>query len=270
MPDSRASLLLADRDAQYRRELRASLEVAGLRVREADDAWGLLDELRLEIPHLVVVDLQIHPLGGLQLCGRIQRYADVPIVVLTALEDEETKLAALDLYAEDYIVKPARCAEVVVRVKRIIRRTWLSSLPANTALRIDDQLSLDFFRRESRTPQQASRLTPLESRLLQVLVRNAGQVLPTSFLLERLWGEGRGAAGSLWEYVRRLRRKIGDDAANPRYILNEPGLGYRFSGLFSDVTYRARVVSAEPAPAEPVDGGAALADLRRRLEASRR
>lgn len=230
MRTSLANLLLADQDAGTRRRLRDHLEREGFLVREASDGPHLLASLQQEIPHLVVLDLQLPSPGGMELCRRIKRFGDVPIVVLTALEDEKTKLSVLDLYAEDYILKPARYPEVVARIRRILRRTWLSCLPAASTVFVDDRLSLDFLYREARTPDGVSRLTPLESRLLQLLVRNAGQVLPTELLLERLWGDTYSSAASLWEYVRRVRHKIGDDASRPRYILNEPGLGYRFRG----------------------------------------
>ncbi|MGE5617862.1 MAG: response regulator transcription factor [Sphingomonadaceae bacterium] len=226
-----ATVLVADRDDESRRRLRDCLEEEDIRVREAVDGGRLLTCLQREMPHLVVLDIQIPPVEGMELCRRIKRIGDVPIVVLTALEDEETKLTALELYAEDYIVKPAPNREVVARVRRVLRRTWLWGVPTGPILRVDDGLSIDFCRREARTREGVSRLTPMEARLLQLLIRNAGQVLPTELILERLWGDRNGSAGCLWEYVRRVRHKIGDDASNPRYLLNEPGLGYRFSNV---------------------------------------
>ncbi len=226
-----ATVIVADRDARDRQRLRDHLEREEFRVREVADGSRLLSHLQREMPHLVVLDLLLPSLEGMELCRRIKQIGDVPIVVLTALEDEETKLKALDLYAEDYIVKPARYPEVVVRIRRVLRRTWLSCLPTGPTVYVDDDLSLDFCRREARTPVGVSRLTPMESRLLQLLVRNAGQVLPSELILERLWGDAHSSTGCLWEYVRRVRHKIGDDAAKPRYVLNEPGLGYRFSGV---------------------------------------
>lgn len=223
-----ANLLVADHDALGRRRLRDHLESEGFDVREAGDASSLLVQLEHQLPHLVVLDLQLPGSGGLGLCRRIKRFGDVPIMVLTAMDDEDTKLEALDLYAEDYVVKPASHREVAARVRCILRRTWLSSAPVTTSVRVDDRLSLDFMRREARTPEGTHRLTPMEARLLQLLVRNAGQVLPTELLLERIWGDTYVSSNSLWEYVRRVRAKIGDRAAKPRYIMNEPGLGYRF------------------------------------------
>ncbi|HEX2986675.1 MAG TPA: response regulator transcription factor [Chloroflexota bacterium] len=224
-----ATIMVADHDAQDRCRLRGCLERADYRVRDVSDGGSLLLALEREMPHLVVLDLQLPSVGGMELCRRIKRHGDVPLVIVTALEDEEVKLRTLDLYAEDYIQKPARDAEVVARVRRVLQRTLLSCLPPSSTVYVDDSLSLDFFRREARTPGGVSRLTPLESRLLQLLVRNSGQLLPNQLILERLWGDQNSCAGSLWEYVRRVRHKIGDDANRPRYLLNEPGLGYRFS-----------------------------------------
>ncbi len=223
-----ATIMVADHDAEDRLRLRGCLEQEDYRVRETSDGGCLLLALEREMPHLVVLDLQLPSVGGLELCRRIKRCGDVPLVVVTSLEDEDVKLRALDLYAEDYIQKPARDAEVVARIRRVLQRTLLSCSPPSSTVYVDESLSLDFFRREARTPKGVSRLTPLESRLLQLLVRNSGQLLPNQLILERLWGDQGSCAGSLWEYVRRVRHKIGDDATRPRYLLNEPGLGYRF------------------------------------------
>ncbi len=223
-----ANLLVADHDTIARRRLRDHLEQEGFNVREAPDAATALLQMQQQLPHMVVLDLDLPPMSGIELCRRIKRCGDIPILVLTAIDDVDTKLEVLDLYAEDYLVKPTSHAEVAVRIRCILRRTWLSSTPMSTSYRVDDHLSLDFLRREARTPEGTFRLTPLEARLLQILVRNAGQVLPTELLLERIWGDTYVPANSLWEYVRRVRHKIGDQAAKPRYIQNEPGLGYRF------------------------------------------
>ncbi len=224
-----ATVMVADGDARDRHLLRDHLEREEFHVREVGDGLRLLAYLQRDMPHLLVVDLQLPAMDGMELCRRIKQLGDVPIVVLTALEDEEVKLKALDLYAEDYIQKPAKYPEVVARIRRVLRRTWLSCLPSGPTFYVDEGLSLDFYRREARTPDGVSRLTPMESRLLQLLVRNSGQVLPSELILERLWGDPHSSPACLWEYVRRVRHKIGDDAARPRYLLNEPGLGYRFS-----------------------------------------
>lgn len=224
-----AKVLVADSDARERRKMCAFLDRAGFSTRETDDGLLLLAGLESQTPHLVLTDLQLPSLGGLELCRRIKKYADVPIVVLTALKDEDTKISAIELYVEDYILKPARKAEVAARIRRILQRSWLSYSQADNSVRVDADLTLDFMHREAQTPAGNARLTPLESRLLQMLIRNAGSVLPTQLLLERLWGDPYGPANNLWEYVRRTRRKIGDRGTRPRYIVNEPGLGYRFT-----------------------------------------
>ncbi|MCL5962055.1 MAG: response regulator transcription factor [Chloroflexi bacterium] len=232
MDVSSATVLVADHNAQDRRCLQEYLRREGFRVYDVADGSSLLACLQRDMPQLVVLDVQIPPIEGMELCRRIKNRGDVPIVVLTALGDEETKLRALDLYAEDYILKPATYAEVVARIRCVLRRTWLSCSTNGSIIRIDERLSLDFLLREARTPEGVFRLTPLESRFLELLVRNAGQIVPNELLLERLWGNRPGAASSLWEYARRVRHKIGDDATKSRYIMNEPALGYRFCGLF--------------------------------------
>ncbi len=206
-------------------------------MREVEDSGSLLAEIQREIPHLIVVDLALPPLEGMELCQRIKKYGDVPIMVLTALDDDELKIKALDLYAEDYVLKPANCAEVIARVKRVLRRTWLSCLPMGLKIEVvDEHLGLDFLRRESRTPEGTIRFAPKEWLFLQLLLRNAGHIVPNAVLLDRLWPDTPNAMGSLWEHVRRVRRKIGDDATRPRYIVSEPGLGYRFCGPLAQGT----------------------------------
>ncbi len=228
MNERPATVLLADPYSEDRRSLRDLLSGDGLAVEEAADQRSLLARLRAQLPDLIVLDLGLPGMAPFDVCRHIKAQGDVPIIVLTAVADEDTVLAALNLYAEDYILKPARNAEVAARIRRVLRRTWLPRLAVTSVLRVDDRLHLDFRLRQARTPGGVQRLTPLEVRLLQLLTTNAGQVLPTGLLLEQLWDDRPASTGSLWEYVRRVRRKIGDDGSHPRYILNEPGLGYRF------------------------------------------
>jgi two-component system, OmpR family, KDP operon response regulator KdpE len=231
-----ATLLLVDPSADDRQRARTFLEKERFIVREAPDGRSLLASLQSAAPSLIVLDLSLPDADWAELCRRVKRFGDIPIVVFTALDDEKTKVKALNLYAEDYVLKRVSYAELGARLRRVLRRTWLTGLPVRTAVPIDDRLSLDFVQREARTTDRVVRLTPLEARLLQLLVANAGQVLPTKLLLQRLWGDPGAPTGSLWEYVRRVRRKIGDDPARPRYILNEPGLGYRFARFAPEAT----------------------------------
>ena len=224
-----ASILVADHQPQDRRRLRLALLEEGFAVAEAANAQCLLAHLQSGLAHLIVLDIQLPGMTDLALCRRIKRYGDVPIVVLTAMDDDDRRVAALSSYADDYIVKPPKYPELIARIRSVLRRSWLNCLSPEFGFRVDEHLSLDFARREARTGQRVTHLTPLESRLLQLMVANAGQVLPSSLLLQRLWGDGEGSIGSLWEHIRRLRRKLGDDSSHPRYIVNEPGLGYRFA-----------------------------------------
>ena len=226
-----ATIMLADSDAGCRHLLRNYLERRELRVREAADGRRLLAELQREIPNLVLLDLNLPELGGLELCRWIKRFGDVPIVVFTAIDEEAIKLRALEQFAEDYILKTVSYTEVVTRVCCVLRRTWLTCLSSDNIVRVDPSLSIDFLRREARTSKGVFRLTPLECRFLELLIRNAGQVLPADLIRERVWGDTMGSSASMWEYVHRIRHKIGDTGSNPRYILNEPGLGYRFCDL---------------------------------------
>ena len=225
---------IADADPHYRRHLGERLQEAGFTVREAADGLRLLAEVGRETPSLVILDLQLPSLGGLELCGRLKRVADLPLLVLTAQADEETKVRALELYADDYVLKSANHREITARVRCLLRRWQLVCPTARADVRIDERLSLNFLCREARTPFGPAHLTQTEMRLLRLLLNNAGHTLPSSFLLERLWGDSSASPANLWEYVRRLRRKLGDDTSHPHYILCEPGLGYSFAKLEAD------------------------------------
>jgi len=228
---SPASVLIADPFPADRQRLVPCLERAGFAVSEAASARALLSQLLQGLPHVIMLDLQLPGMAPAELCRRIKRRADIPILVFTALDDDDVRVAALNAFADDYIVKPGKLPEIVARIRCLLRRTWYQYLAPDSSLHIDEHVSLDFARREVSSRDRAYRLTPLESRLLQMLVINAGQVLPNDLLRQRLWGDSEGSAGSLWEHVRRLRRKLGDNPDCPRYIFNEPGLGYRFARL---------------------------------------
>ena len=223
-----ATVLLADHNAADRENLRCHLEEEGLWVREATDGFDLIESLKERIPQLVVLDLELPGIGKVEICRRIKQYGDVPIVVNTALNDLPIKIQVLDLYAEGYFVKPSNPVEIMARVRHIMRDLYLLARTWGSAVRVDDNLTVDLTYHEALTPLGPQHLTPLECSLLEILLRNANRVVPTQVILERLWGDSYSCSQNLWEYVRRLRRKIGDESANPHYIVNEPGLGYRF------------------------------------------
>jgi two-component system, OmpR family, KDP operon response regulator KdpE len=221
-------LLLVDDDADILRSLSISLQADGFRTSNANSGTQAIAYLQAELPSLAIVDLMMPDMDGFETSRRIKRHADIPILMLTAVDTGTTKVRAIDLYAEDYVTKPFDYAELVARVRRILSRAWPEGPPASLA-HIDDHLLLDFGARVAHVGAQARRLSPTENKLLHLLYANAGRTLPSELILDRIWPDGDGESGYLWEYIRRLRDKLDDDPESPRYILSERTVGYRFN-----------------------------------------
>ena len=227
-PAARTRILIADDDPDLRFTLEAQLEADGYLVQAAATGRAALGLAERLLPHLAVLDLVMPGLNGFELARRLRRLGDVPVIMLTALDDEETKVKGLEGYAQDYVTKPFSYRELRARIERVLERTRAAAEPEAAVLDLDGGLRVDFARRQvQRAGREPVRLTPTEVRLLQLLARNRGQVLPSTLLLDRAWPDGGGSAPALWEYVRRLRQKLGDDPEAPRYLESERGIGYR-------------------------------------------
>jgi DNA-binding response OmpR family regulator len=225
-------ILIADDDSDARRTLAAQLRGDGYAVRTAADGRTALREAERRLPHLAIVDLLAPDGEGFELAGHLRRLGDVPVILLTALDDEETRVRGLEEYAQDYVTKPFSYRELQARIKRVLERAWSASDLEASVLHLAGDVEVDFARRQVRRPGcDPVRLTPTEVRLLQLLAHNQGQILPNGLLLDRAWPDGGGSAPALWEYVRRLRQKLGDDPLAPRYLENERGIGYRFRAV---------------------------------------
>jgi two-component system KDP operon response regulator KdpE len=157
----------------------------------------------------------------------VKQIADLPIIVLSAVDASEAKVSALELYAEDYVTKPFDPDELVARIQRVLRRSPVG----RTQIALDNgEVEVDFSLRRVTTPSGTHQLTPTEARLLQVLAASLDRIVPTDELLDRVWTDADGADPSyLWVTVRRLRRKIEVDPDHPRYLLTERGIGYRLA-----------------------------------------
>ena len=227
LPALRPALLLVDDDPTLLSVLARRLTREGFDVRTAGSGQTALAALERSWPALVVVDVMMPGMDGFELCRRIKRIADLPIIVLSAVDAGEAKVLALQEYAEDYIVKPFNPDELVARVQRILRR----SATGRGEINLDGgELEIDLVHRRvtNRTGTQA--LTPTEVRVLQVLIGALDRTVPTETLLERVWSEADGADPSyVWVTVRRLRRKVEVDPDHPRYLLTERGIGYRLT-----------------------------------------
>ena len=221
-------VLLVDDDRDILLMLRLQLEADGFRVMLAERGTRALALAKGELPHLAVIDLMMPGMDGFTLAQRLRHYADLPIIMLTAIDDAERKIEGLTHYADDYVTKPFAYGELLARIRNLLARTWPQGRLVASTFEADDDLRIDFARHMIAVRGDEHALTPTESRLLHLLIKNRGQTLPNELILDRLWPDGNGSMSSLWEYVRRLREKLGDTADEPRYIGSERGVGYRF------------------------------------------
>jgi DNA-binding response OmpR family regulator len=222
-------ILAVDDNAFTLRIVQHTLEQAGFQVVTAvsgQDALKLIN--RHGIPHLALVDLHMPVMSGFEFCHAVREFSDMPIIMLTAANTEETIIRGLEQYAEDYIIKPFSPSELVARVKRVLRRIDDYSYTNESTTRIDDNLMVDFPKREALVNGQPVSLTPTEAKLLYILVRNAGRIVTTEFLLNRIWPMQDAQEDRLHVHVHRLRRKIEANPNEPAYIIAERGTGYRF------------------------------------------
>ena len=224
-------ILITDDDPDLLFTLRTQLEADGFEVLSAASGEAALAAAEKGLPHLAILDLLMPGMDGFEVGRRLKRLGDVPIIMLTALDDEDTIVKGLEGFADDYVTKPFSYRQLLARVRRVLERAWPGGEPDAPTVTLGSAavgLEVDFTRRQVlRQGQPVERLTPTEARLLQLLARNAGRVLPTSLILDRVWPEGGGSVQGLWEYVRRLRQKLGDDPEAPRYLESERGIGYR-------------------------------------------
>ncbi len=206
----------------------ARLAWPGCRVAIAADGAEALRRFAAEPADLVVLDVQMPPPDGFEVCRRIRERSRVPILMLTVRDATLDKVRALDLGADDYLTKPFDHLELLARLRALVRRAGAIPEPPARNFAAGD-LSIDFASREVRVRDEEVRLTPTEYSLLVELVRRAGATVPHAVLFERVWGPANaGASQHLKVFVRRLRHKLGDDPERPRYIHTVRGVGYRF------------------------------------------
>ena len=232
-------ILLAEDEVALRDFVSRNLRARGFEVFEASNGLEALAVWEREDPHLLILDIMMPRMDGLEVCRRVRERSAVPIIVLTALDAESDKVAALDLGADDYLTKPFGVEELLARVRAVLRRTQGEAIsPADGIKRFGD-LEIDLSGHTLRLRGAEVRLSPTEFALLEQLVTHAGKVLTHRMLLQRIWGpEYGGEAEYLRVYINRLRQKLEPDLANPRYLLTEPGVGYRFVAPESERAYR--------------------------------
>jgi two-component system KDP operon response regulator KdpE len=214
-------------EPQLRFALRRNLEQAGYSAREAEDGAGALRELGGFKPDIVLLDLMLPDMSGVDVCREIRRNTETPIVVLSALEDEKTKVAALDEGADDYLTKPFGMDELFARIRVALRHG--NSLRANQPVIEIGELRLDLERRRVTLGDREVHLTPTEYTLLKYLATHAGKVLTHPMILRSVWGpEYADDSPLLRTFITQLRAKLESDPESPDYIRTEPRVGYRF------------------------------------------
>ncbi|GIL37811.1 response regulator [Roseiterribacter gracilis] len=218
-------VLVVDDEPAIRRFLRTSLTAQGYDVVEADTAAGALAEAAREKPDVIVLDLGLPDADGLEVVRKIRAERTTPIVVLSVRDDERGKVEALELGADDYVVKPFGMDELIARLKTALRHGLQAQ--GTTPIFEAGDLKVDLVHRHVWTRGEEVHLSPKEYDLLAELVRHAGKVLTHKHLLRAVWGPAYDDAQYLRVFMRQLRRKLESDPARPGLILTEPGVGYR-------------------------------------------
>jgi DNA-binding response OmpR family regulator len=222
-------ILVVDDDPAIRRLLRDKLDTAGYEVWTAASGNEALDVIgRKGMPHLAIVDINMPGMNGLRFCETVLQFSDLPIIMLSAIDEEETIVGSISRYAEDYVTKPFSPRELAARAQRVLRRVVDYGYTSGVITQVDDYLSVDIPHQRAIVAGQTVQLTPTETKLLYLLMRNAGHTVSTAFLLRRLWPMEEVFEDSLRVHVHRLRHKIEPSPSRPRYILTERGIGYSF------------------------------------------
>jgi two-component system KDP operon response regulator KdpE len=223
-------ILVVDDEPHIRRVMRVILAGQGYQIVEARSGEGALEKLREFLPDLVLLDLNMPGMGGLETCRTIRATSDVPIIVLTVRSGEDDKVEALDAGADDYVTKPFGKKELLARIRAALRRAPTSPTGGPRSF-VSDDLEIDFETRRIRVGERIVRLTPKEFELLRYLVSQAGKPVPHRELLQAVWGPDYGdQTDYLRVFITHLRKKIEPNPADPKYILTEPWVGYRFTG----------------------------------------
>ena len=226
MSEPHAVVVVIEDEPQIRRFLRTVLPSHDIEVFEADTGERGLVEVGLRRPDVVVLDLGLPDIGGVEVVRRLREWSTVPVIILSARSDETDKITALDAGADDYVTKPFGVGELLARLRVAIRRASRTEAGAQTFSA--GAMTVDLNARRVEVAGQTVHLTPIEYRLLAQLVKHAGKVLTHRHLLKEVWGPSHVEdAHYLRIYMAQLRRKLEADPTQPRYLITEPGVGYR-------------------------------------------
>jgi len=226
MSSKKILILVVDDDIRMLRMMKRMLELENFQTITANSGEAALKEFEKENPDLVLLDIMMPDMNGYTVCQHIREFSEVPIIMVTAMGDDKQKVEGLDIGADDYVTKPFSASELAARVRAILRRTGSQERQHNSLFRYKD-LVIDYASNRVSMQDKELILTSTEYRLLSYISQNAGRVVTPDQLLNKVWGEAYlGAPHLLQVNIARLRKKLGDDARNPTYILTRPGIGY--------------------------------------------
>jgi two-component system KDP operon response regulator KdpE len=226
--DGKGNILVVDDEPQITRVLKTTLSSQGYGIRTAPDGKQALEEMKVWSPDLVITDLRMPNMDGLQLCRAIRAESRIPIIVLSVKGEEAIKVESLDAGADDYVTKPFQVNELLARVRAALRRAAVPTEPEAAVIEIGD-FCIDISARKIQVKDREVHLTPKEFDLLVYLARHPGKVVTHRALLTSVWGPNSAQQPEyLRVFVGQLRKKIEPDEGAPRYIVTEPWVGYRF------------------------------------------
>jgi two-component system, OmpR family, KDP operon response regulator KdpE len=221
------TILIIDDEPKIVRFIKTSLSLAGYNLLTASTGQSALAQYEQEQPDLIILDLGLPDVDGFDVLREVRSYSTVPVIILTARDDEKDKVRGLELGADDYLTKPFGARELEARIQAVLRRVEWSPQPNDVAEFSLNDLYVDFRRRKVRMRTEEVHLTPTEYELLRMLIQHLGQVLLHGDLLSRVWGEEyRNDLAILRVNISRLRQKLEEDPRHPRYVMTVPGVGY--------------------------------------------
>ena len=225
MPNER--LLVVDDEPAVRRFLKVTLTAQGYNVTEAVNGQEALEKAQTVKPQVIILDIGLPDINGVEVTKLLRQWADIPIIILSVRDSESDKIAALDAGADDYLTKPFGVGELLARLRAALRRT---AQPPDSPVIIIGDLKMDLASRKTTVSGHEVQLTPTEYELLHVMIKFAGKVLTHRLLLQEVWGPEYGdELHMLHVNISNLRRKIEPEPNHPRYIVTEPGVGYRLN-----------------------------------------
>lgn len=226
----KTKILLIEDDASINKLISDYMTMHGFEVTAFTDGPEALEHVQMRgLPHIALIDLTLPTAHGFEVSSRLKAMADVPIIFITATSDTDTIVTGLKKYAEDFIVKPFELRELEARIQVVLARMPSLDYASEPIIRVDEHLSIDFAHNRITLSGKAYLLTPTESILLHVLLRNAGRVVENRLLIARVWPSDEVYEDTLRVHMHRLRRKLEADSHHPHYIRTERGVGYMFT-----------------------------------------